>query len=172
MAKKTEKSGKWWTNRINQFWKKVYRKKTDVGCVEYSPKTKTFTHFGGDKDGRELTHTECEEMARRCNLMSEVDWALFKFDDKPHQSWRRLLMIAQREDDHDSIVSCILFYELCATPKWIIGTMGRNTRDELIKHLRERKKDYDKKYHRHIDDAIKELQSIKFDRKGKMKVGE
>jgi len=154
---------------IRRHWMKNYNKVCDINCVNFDHKTGKFIHYGGDKDGKPLSKKELDEMARRSNLMDEVLWALFKLDDKPHQSWRRFLQIALREKDHDSIVACILFNEISATPLHLIEHLGEKVRDILREELRKNKRYYDPAYHPYIKDALKQMRDLEFDEDGKSK---
>lgn len=153
------------------FWDKMYRSKAELSYVVFDPKKRTFVHVDGKKKGRALSLPELEEMSRRSNLHNELQWALYKLDDKPFHSWNRFLKIAMRNKDRSSIVACLIFCEISLTPQDAVGLLGKKLRDELVKSLQQKMslKYYGREYHPYISAAIKELKAIKFNRHGKIK---
>lgn len=162
------RSNKWWGNRLEKFREKIFRRKTELGYVHVDHKVKAFFHFGGLKHGKLLSIADIEEMVRRASPYEEVIYALYRLDDKPHQSWARFLQMAKRNNDRSAIVSCLMLNELSATPRYIIGGMGKEVRDEVVKGLKEHKESYGPEYHAYIDQAIAELETIEYDPEGKM----
>jgi len=144
----------------------MFRKHAELGSVQLD--YIGFFHFGGLDHGKDLSNAAFVEMIRRANLYEEVSYALYRLDDKPHQSWSRFLQMAKRNDDRSAIISCLMFNELSATPKHIIGAMGQEVRDGAVKGLEEHRGHYDPEYQEYINEAIAELKAIGYDPEGKM----
>lgn len=58
----------------------------------------------------------CEELRE---IVNDVLWALFKLDDKPHQSWETFLRLAQMFVIDEAQDACEIMYDLGLTPKQI-----------------------------------------------------
>lgn len=54
-------------------------------------------------------------LGKEARILNEVQWALYKLDDKPYQSWSRFLNLAVYYNDLDGIKSCRKFLNLGLT---------------------------------------------------------
>lgn len=54
-------------------------------------------------------------LGKEARVLKEVEWALFKLDDKPYQSWSIFMAVANYYKDIDGINSCAKFLGLGLT---------------------------------------------------------
>jgi hypothetical protein len=66
-----------------------------------------------------VSKEEMKEFIKVVNdeIIGNLQYALFKLDDKPHQSWRRMLACAYIFDDDEAADSCKIMLEIGYTPE-------------------------------------------------------
>jgi len=110
--------------RAEDIKKSVATRETDFGLSTVGlDDNGDFIHLNNHENisGQKLTIKEKEELVKRSYLYEEVLYALFRMDDKPHQSWSRLLEIAIREEEHDAIMTCTTMLGLSTTMPYLIA---------------------------------------------------